>query len=181
MGSFEMRYMSLRKAPNKIFERIVGLRVRLAYPISHYVGRKSIAIICILTIVTLVAFTSNFVSITNLVRADTVKGIGVGIYWDQACTNKTVLLNWESTDAGATNNLTVYVRNEVDSAVSLLLGTSKWIPSASSDYISLNWNYSGQVLSVDQVIPLKLILAVSPNISEITDFSFNTIITITEG
>jgi hypothetical protein len=105
----------------------------------------------------------------------------VGIYWDQACTNKTLSLKWENINAGSANILTVYIRNEFNSAASLWLGTSKWTPSTSSDYISLNWNYSGQVLSIDQVIPLKLTLTVSPTIREITDFSFNTIITTIEG
>jgi hypothetical protein len=83
-------------------------------------------------------------------------------------------------DAGSTNNLTVYIRNEVNSAASLSLGTSNWTPSASSNYISLNWNYSGQALRVDQVIPLELTLTVSHTIIEITDFRFNTVITTTE-
>ena len=47
-------------------------------------------------------------------------------------------------------------------------------------YMSLNWNYSGQVLNVDQVIPLELTLTVYPTISGITNFSFDTTITTSE-
>jgi hypothetical protein len=175
-----MFWESLRKVPDKINEGIVNL-VPLAIPIGNPVHRKVIlAATCILTIVILGAITGNFGSIKSLVRADSVKGIGVGIYWDQACTNRTLSLDWGLVGAGSNNTLTVYVKNEGNSAVSLWLGTSNWTPSASLGYMSLNWNYSGQVLSVDQVIPLELTLTVYPTISGITDFSFDTIITTSE-
>jgi hypothetical protein len=62
-----MFYMSPKKVPN-------------ANPIGNKVGRKATAVICILTIITLVVFTSNFCGTKTQVRADSVKGIGVGIY-----------------------------------------------------------------------------------------------------
>ena len=103
-----------------------------------------------------------------------------GIYWDQACTNRTLSLNLGTIEAGSNSTLTVYVKNEGNSPASLSLGTSNWTPSTASSYMSLNWNYSGQVLSVGQVIPLELTLTVSPTVSGITDFSFNTTITASE-
>jgi hypothetical protein len=158
------------------------MSLRKASPIGNNLGRKAIFVsICILIFVTLVAFMGNFGSINTIVRADSIKGIGVGIYWDQACTNKTLSLNWKFIDIGSKDNLKVYIRNEANWAVSLWLGTSNWTPSASSTYISLKWNYSGQVLSVNQVIPLELTLTVSPTIIDITDFSFNTVINITKN
>jgi hypothetical protein len=73
--------------------------------------------------------------------------------------------------------LTVYVRNEGNSAISMVLSTSDWTPPAASSYISLNWNYTNQELKTNEVIPLELTLTVSPTIDGITDF--NHIITIT--
>jgi len=176
-----MNAMRSKKASNTIAERIANLRIASPFPIGKHASVKTIfAIISILIIVALVAITGNFGSINNLASADSVEGIGVGIYWNQACTNVTHSLNWERMNAGSANNLTVYIRNEANSAVKLSLGTTNWTPSTSSDYISLNWNYSGQVLSIGQLIPLELTLTVSPTINEITDFSFNTIITTTE-
>ena len=105
----------------------------------------------------------------------------MGIYWDQACTNRTLSLNWGNIEAGSNNTLIIYIRNEMSSDASLSLHTINYSPSASSGYISMNWNYAGQVLSAGQVIPLELTLTVLPNISGITNFSFNTTITITEG
>ena len=175
-----MIFRSLSKAPNKINKRLINLNVSLAAPISKHVQKKStLALICILTIVILGTITGNFGSIKSIAYANSVKGIGVGIYWDQACTNKTLSLNWGPVDAGSTKNLTIYVRNEANSAVSLWLSTTNWTPSACSDYMSLNWNYSGQRLKVDEVIPLELTLTVNSTITGITSFSFDTIITVT--
>ncbi|HVP17154.1 MAG TPA: hypothetical protein VMT42_07290 [candidate division Zixibacteria bacterium] len=57
--------------------------------------------------------------------------------------------------------------------------TSNWAPFTAMSYMTLNWNYSGQILSVGQVIPLELILAVSPSVTGITHFSFDTTIATT--
>jgi len=70
----------------------------------------------------------------------------------------------------------IYVRNEAESAVSLWLATSNWTPLAALSYMTLIWTYSGRILNADEVIPMKLILDVSPTISGITDFSFDIVI-----
>ncbi len=142
--------------------------------------RKILAILtatCVLTIVVLGTVMRDFDPSKTIVHAGSVKGLGTGIYWDLACTNRTLSLDWGLIEAGSNNTLTVYVKNEGNSAVSLWLITSNWAPPDSLDYMSLNWNYSGQVLSVDKVVPLELALSVYPTISGITDFSFNAIIT----
>ena len=144
---------------------------------NNFHRKATLTAICILTIIILGATIANFGSTITVVRAGSVESLGAGIYWDQTCTNRTFSLNWGPIEAGSNNTLTVYVKNERNSAVSLWLGTSNWNPSASAGYMSLNWNYSGQLLSEDQVIALELTLTVSPTISGITVFSFDTIIT----
>jgi hypothetical protein len=113
----------------------------------------------------------------SFVQANTIQGIGVGIYWNQECTNRTLSLNWGSTVAGSSSNLTVYIRNEGNSAVSLRLSASEWIPSNAPSYMSLYWNYTNQVLNAGEVIPLELTLSVSPTICDINSFSFDVIVT----
>ena len=137
------------------------------------------ATICIVLFVTLGTITGLFDASKTVSYADSVRGLGVGIYWDQGCANRTLSLDWGLIEPGSNNTLTVYIRNEGKSAVSLWITTSNWNPSAALGYMSLDWNYSGQILGVDQVIPLELILSVSPTISEIDHFSFDIIITTT--
>ena len=123
---------------------------------------------------------ADFGSSKTIVYASSVEDVGGGIYWDKVCKNRTRSLNLGSIVPGSNNILTKYVRNEGNSAGPLLLETSNWNPSASSVYICLNWNYSNQVLNADKVIPLELTLTVYSTISRITNFSFNTVKTITK-
>ncbi len=106
-----------------------------------------------------------------------VKGIGVGIYWDSTCTNRTSLINWGLLDSGSSKTVTVYVRNEGNTVATLSEATGNWNPSTASSYLSLNWDYTGQTLSVNQVLRIKLTLIVSSTISGITNFSFDITIT----
>ena len=81
-----------------------------------------------------------------------VKGIGVGIYWDYACTNRTSSINWGLLDPGSNKTVTVYVRNEGNAVATLSKATQNWNPSTASSYMTLNWNYAGQTLSMNQVL-----------------------------
>lgn len=112
-------------------------------------------------------------------NAGAVKGIGVGIYWDSTCTNRTSLVNWGLLDPGSNKNITVYVRNEGNAGVTLSKATQNWNPSTASSYMTLNWNYAGQTLSVNQVLQIKLTLVVPSTTSGITNFSFDITITAT--
>jgi hypothetical protein len=108
-----------------------------------------------------------------------VVGFGAAVYWDQNCTNRTLSVDWGSIESGSNKAYTVYVGNEGDSAARLSVATSNWAPSAALSYMTLNWNYSGQILNVGQVVPLKLILAVSSSVKGITHFSFDITIATT--
>jgi hypothetical protein len=109
-----------------------------------------------------------------------MSGVGAGIYWDQACANRTLSLDWGLVEPGSSSTMRVYVRNEDDSAVSLWMATSNWTPQIASEYMTLIWTYSGRMLSTNEVVPIDLVLIVYPNASEITDFSLDVIITTTD-
>jgi hypothetical protein len=167
----------LRKTPDQTPEGKTKSRMPFATTIGHHHRKAIFAIICILTIVVFGMIIEGFGSNQTVVYASSVKGIGTGIYWDQNCTNSTLSLDWGLITSGSNNTLTVYVKNEGNSEITLLLRTSNWNPSSSSDYMSLNWNYSGQILSTNQVIPLELTLTVNSYISGVTSFSFDTTFT----
>jgi hypothetical protein len=173
---------SLGKARDKNNKRKVNVGVSLNIPIDNHVYRKAIlAATCVLLAIVILGTGIEAFGLSKaFVEASSVKGFGVGIYWNQACSNRTFSLDWGLIQAGSNKTLTVYIKNEGNSAVSLWLGTSNWTPSIALDYMSLSWNYSGQALGVGQVIPLELTLTVYPTISGITDFSFNTAIIATE-
>jgi hypothetical protein len=107
----------------------------------------------------------------------TIKAVNLGVYWDNACTNTTTAVNWGMLSPGAASNVTLYVRSEGNTAVKLNLTTQGWNPTNTSSYMTLTWNREGQVMNPQTVTTSTLTLSVSPNVSGITNFSFNIILT----
>jgi len=112
-------------------------------------------------------------------NAGSVKGIGVGIYGDSACTSPTSSINWGLIDPGSEKTETIYIRNEGNAAATLSKATQNWNPTTASSYMTLNWNYAGQTLSVNQVLQVKLTLVVSSTVTGITSFTFDITIAAT--
>jgi hypothetical protein len=144
---------------------------------NHVHARAIFATMCIVMVV-IVGTISGLFDSSKTVHASVV-GSGAEIYWDQDCTNRTLSIAWGSIEPGSNKTFTVYIGNEGDSAAYLSMATSNWTPSTAMSCITLNWNYTGQILTAGQVIPLELILTVSPCETGITHFSFDITIATT--
>jgi hypothetical protein len=106
-------------------------------------------------------------------NAGSVKAIGVGVYWDQACSNPVSSISWGTIDPGSSVNKTIYIKNTGNNVATLSLATSNWSPSNASSYMTLSWDYNGQPVNANAVIQVKLTLSVSSAVSGITNFSFD--------
>ncbi len=106
-----------------------------------------------------------------------VKGFGVGIYWNQEATDKVSSIDWGSFDPGANKSVAVYIRNEGKKVVSLGFQTSDWNPSGTSDYISVNWDYSGQLIGAGEIVQVTFTLSISASIEGTETFSFDITVT----
>jgi hypothetical protein len=140
---------------------------------------SSIVILCTLAIAvfgTALAFRQNYKTVPN---SASVKGVGVGIYWDLACTNQTSSIDWGMLESGTNKTVKIYVRNEGNTFVTLSKTLQNWNPLVASNYVTVNWDYSNQTLSVNQVLQVNLTLAVSSTVSGITNFTFDITITAT--
>ncbi len=167
-----------RNVQNKFNERIVKSKGSLTIRIDNRVQQRAAYVtICLLLVAILGTMFNNLVLSGPVAYANSIRGDGVEIYWDQDCTNRTFSLEWGVIKPGSNHTVMVYVRNESNSAVSLWITTANWKPSVSSDYMTLIETYSGRILNLNEVIPMYLILDVSNAISEITDFSFDIVIT----
>jgi hypothetical protein len=112
-----MFWQGLRKAPNKVNERIVKSKGSFAVRIGNRIHRRVVfATMCLILVVILVIIIGNSVFSTVVAKADSIRVVKVEIY----C--------------------------------------------------------SGRILNPDEVIPIGLILNVSPAVSGITDFSFDMVI-----
>ena len=140
------------------------------------IRKKATILSCALGIIILASAIGMFPKL-NVTHATHVESIGVGIYWDPNCTNRTLELNLGNIIPNSNTTRTVYIRNEGETKVKLFLSTTEWSPQEASEYMRLTWNYHGQGLSAGQITPVTLILSVDSEISGVTDFQFNTIIT----
>ena len=113
-------------------------------------------------------------------NAGSVKAIGVGVYWDQPCGDTVTSIDWGILEPGFNVNKTVYIRNEGNALARLTIAASNWNPSSASSYMTLGWDYGGQILNVSEVVEVKLTLSVSSEITGITSFSFDITITASE-
>jgi hypothetical protein len=118
------------------------------------------------------ALTSSYV----LHSAGMIKGLGVGIYSDNGCTRTLTSIDWGMADPGSTKNVTIYVRNEGNTPITLSLSTANWNPSNAANYMPLSWNYNGQTIAVNQVVQITHTLSISSNIQGITAYSFDIVI-----
>jgi hypothetical protein len=142
--------------------------------------RVSLAFIFGALLIGLLGTTLSLVQTSRTVSSvGSVKGIGVGIYWNSACTNRTSSINWGLLEPGSNKTVAIYVRNEGNAVTTLSKAAQNWSPSTAPSYMTLNWNYAGQTLSVNQVLQVKLTLVVLPSIAGITSFSFDITITAT--
>jgi len=113
----------------------------------------------------------------SLTAVGSVKTLGVGAYWDSACTNEASTIDWGTIQPGSTKNLIIYLKNEGNTPITLSFNTTSWSPPAASTYISLGWSYSGEQISPSAVVQVTLMLNVLGSISGITSFTFDIVIT----
>jgi len=113
----------------------------------------------------------------TLPNVGTVKAVGVGVYWDNSCSNPVTSINWGTVNPGSRKDVTVYIKNEGNAPETLSLEIQNWNPPAASTYMSLTWDYGGEVISVSGVAKVTLSLSVSNTIEGITNFSFDIVIT----
>lgn len=135
-----------------------------------------------------VAVTATFMSVLaasllavnqRIPNAGNVKAVGVGVYWNSNGTSNVTSIDWGFLEPGATANKTVYIKNEGNTRVILNMTTSSWSTGAYGK-ITLIWNLEGYLLDSSAIVQTTLTLSVSSNITGVTSFSFDIIITGTE-
>ena len=102
-----------------------------------------------------------------------IKGVGLGVYWDPQCTTETSSLDFGQLEPGFSKNFALYIRNEGNTVLTLNMTSKNWNPIEAVDYMSLTWNREGQQIGPDQVIGFVIRLSVSSNIQDISSFSLD--------
>ena len=102
---------------------------------------------------------------------------GVGVYWDSDCTQIRKVIDWGNLTPGSSKSIIVYIRNEIEEPIYLILSTQDWNPSNASRHMTLRWDYTGQRMNPGETLQITLTLSVYPDIKGISSFSFDILVT----
>jgi len=130
----------------------------------------------VITVIAISTVTALLTTQRTIQGSGSIKGVGLGIYWDLACTNTTSSLDFGQLEPGSSKNFTLFLRNEGNSALTLNMTTENWNPTNAADYLTLTWNREGQQVNPDEVVGFVIILYVSEDITGISTFSFDIIV-----
>ncbi|MFX0080047.1 MAG: hypothetical protein ACFE8O_12495 [Candidatus Hermodarchaeota archaeon] len=137
---------------------------------------QTIAILVLVASV-LVASTLALLTIQWSMRGTgSIKGVGLGVYWDPQCTDATSSLEFGQLEPGSSKNFALYIRNEGNTLLTLNIVSENWDPANAADYMTLTWNREGQQIDPDEIMGCTITLSVSPNIQGISSFSLDIII-----
>ena len=119
-------------------------------------------------------------STLTIPNVGTVTTVGVEAYWDVNATNPVEQIDWGACQPGVNYTETIYIMNSGNTPCNLTFQTESWNPQNATNCITLSWNYTGQILQPNQIIPVELQLSISDQISGIEQFSFNLVIIASE-
>lgn len=69
-----------------------------------------------------------------------VKSVGVGVYWDAACTENVTTISWGLLEPGSNTTKTVWIKNTGNIPLVLNMTAESWNPTEAENYITLTWN-----------------------------------------
>lgn len=97
----------------------------------------------------------------------------IGVYSDFQCNTPLTSLSWGTLEPGGSQAIVCYFKNEGDTALTLSMYPSGWVPTEAGNYLTLNWNYNGNPIDPDATVQITFTLSVDASIEGITTFSFN--------
>lgn len=85
-------------------------------------------------------------------------------------------IDWGVLEPAENKTENITATNGLISAIVLDVETANWVPPEAADFIVLSWDYNDQSLQPNQEIFIILTLSVSPDIENITTFTFDILI-----
>jgi len=127
--------------------------------------RKILPLIALVLIVLATCVAALLTSETRIPSVGTIKTVGVEAFWDVNCTSRVTEIDWGLVEPCQHVNATIYLKNERNAPITLLLDTENWSPAKASDYIALSWDYTNQTVDPRAVVKINLTVAVSPGVT----------------
>ena len=107
-----------------------------------------------------------------------IRTVGLKAFIDPDLTVEATTINWGHISPGDNSSVTLYLKSTSTIPAELTFSTENWQPSAAQQFFTLTWNYNHQPLNPGQVVPVTFTLRVSENVTGVTTFTFDLLITI---
>lgn len=100
-------------------------------------------------------------------------------YWDATATSAVTTVEWGELEPGQTGNVTFYIKNEGTSKLyaTMTWTEDSWDPPDAFQYFDLTWDFEDKFVKPGFGQKVRLQLHVHNDITEITGFSFDIVIT----
>ncbi len=136
--------------------------------------------LAIMTIILLVSVSSLGLLTINKTISSTgtivVSTPNLGIFSDSQCTQSLTIFDWGSIAPDTSVTKTIYIKNSGDVPLTLTMASSGWDPAAAANSMGLTWNKQSSTLAVGQTTSAVLTLTVDSDISGISTFSVDIIV-----
>jgi hypothetical protein len=139
-----------------------------------------VLVVAVTVIVVSVLASTLLMASQRIPNSGDVRAVGVCVCWDSDCVNNVTFIDWQFIEPGKNTTVSVYIANKGTLSMKLNMTTEYWNPTSASSKIFLTWNRENYVLNAGSIVQAVLTLSVSSDISDITSFSFDIIITGTE-
>jgi len=141
--------------------------------------KLSIAVVMTLTVagIGLTLVTAGLIATQTITSDGTLTRVNVGVYSDWQCKRNCTSISWGTLYPGNSTSEIIYVKNTGSLPLNLSMTTGSWAPTNASDYLTLNWDQQGTVLQAGESVSANLTLLVASDTGELTNFSFDMVIT----
>ncbi len=102
----------------------------------------------------------------------------INLFSNVDCTQPLTQVVWGDIEAGSGSQSTVYVKNDGQTSATLTLSTNNWNPSTLQNYLTLDWDYSGQTMDPGQVLEITLSLMVDSDCPPTPSFDFQIVLIV---
>jgi hypothetical protein len=107
-----------------------------------------------------------------------VASVDIAVYQNSAGTQNLTTLNWGTIYPGQDITHVIYVQNTGNVNMTLQLDAANWYPSATAEYITVNWDFTpGDLITPRTITPIQIRLSVSVDIQNIQTFDFDILLT----
>lgn len=143
--------------------------------------QRNLAVAALVVTIAVAVIAVVLITTYRIRNVGTVKAIGVAVFWDLSCTVPVTVIDWELISPGDLKGTTVYIKSTKNVNFTMTINATNWNPPEAGQYFIVDWNYTGEVLHPTDVIATLITLYLDPTVTEITTFSFDTIIEATEA